>query len=217
MDIGFDGIIGGNGAYIEIGNQVIKERTINDEDVKRIVDYLEDHHLEFFIESNDGLYGSRNFEVRGVEALRRYGVKNPVIREIYPSMTFPQSLYQSKVTKINFILESYQDYLDFQKNFSEFKVMTWGGLAELAIFGDVALNNIDKADAILELSEYLNIKKADMMAFGDAEVDIPMFQCVKESICLGGGRQAAKKAATYITDSVENDGIYKALKHFHII
>lgn len=217
LDIGFDGFICGNGAYIEVHDKIIKERTLNDNDVRCIVDYLENHHLEFFIESNDGLYGSKNFETRGVEALRRYGIKDPVIREIYPDMTFPKSLYQSKVTKINFILESYQDFLDFQKKFSGFKVTTWGGQGETAIFGDIALDHIDKSDAIIELAEYLNIQKDDMVAFGDAEVDIPMFQCVKDSICLGGGRIAAKKAATYVTDSVDNDGIYNALKYFHII
>lgn len=40
LDIGFDGMIGGNGAYIELDNKVIKDETIQVEDVKRIVDYL---------------------------------------------------------------------------------------------------------------------------------------------------------------------------------
>lgn len=217
IDIGFDGFIGGNGAYIEFHDHIMKEKTISDQDVKRIVDYLEEHHLEFFVEANDGLYGSKNFEIRGVEALRRYGIENPVIREVYLDMTFPQSLYQSHVTKINYILESYQDYLDFQKNFPEFEVRTWGGKGETALFGDVALKGIDKAEAILELADYLGIDQKHRISFGDAEVDIVMFQCTDISVCLGNGRDAAKKAATYVTDTVENDGIYKALQHFYII
>ena len=54
-------MIGGNGAYIELDNKVIKDETIQVEDVKRIVDYLNQHHLEYYIEANDGLYGSLNF------------------------------------------------------------------------------------------------------------------------------------------------------------
>lgn len=216
-DIGFDGMIGGNGAYIEVRDKVIKERVIDDEDVKRIVDYLESHHLEFFIESHDGLYGSKNYEVRGVEALRQYGIKNPVIREVYPDMIFPTSLYQSKVTKINYILESYNDYLQFKENFPEFQNLTWGGQGETAIFGDVALKDIDKSQAIGELLDYLSASQDDTIAFGDAEVDIPMFQYCALSVCMGGGRQAAKEVATYITDTVENDGLYKAFQHFQLI
>ena len=45
----------------------------------------------------------------------------------------------------------------------------------------------------------------------------PMFECAGTSICVGSGREAAKQAADYISDDVKNDGIAKALKHFHII
>ena len=130
LDIGFDGMIGGNGAYIELDNKVIKDETIQVEDVKRIVDYLNQHHLEYYIEANDGLYGSLNFKVHGVEALRQYGMKDPDVMEIYPAMTFPKCLYVENVTKINYILESYQDYLDFKEAFPEFKDLTWGGKRE---------------------------------------------------------------------------------------
>ena len=217
LDIGFDGMIGGNGAYIELDNKVIKDETIQVEDVKRIVDYLNQHHLEYYIEANDGLYGSLNFKVRGVDALRQYGMKDPDVMEIYPSMTFPKCLYVENVTKINYILESYQDYLDFKEAFPEFKDLTWGGKGEKAIFGDCALKHIDKQEAIKELIDYLKIDQEDIIAFGDAEVDIPMFDIAGISVCVGNGREEAKKRATYVTKPVSEDGIEHALKHFKII
>lgn len=213
----FDGLIGGNGAYIEINDKIVKNETISLDDIKRIVDYLDSRHLEYFIEAGDNIYGSHNFETRGAIALEQYGKKNAVIREIYPTMEFPESLYVEGVSKINYILESYDDYLEFKKDFPEFKVMTWGGQGESAIFGDCALANIDKATAIKELQEYVNITPKDTISFGDAEVDIPMFGCGDISVCVGDGRKEAKDAATYVTDEVKNDGIYKALKHFNII
>lgn len=216
-NIGFDGFIYGNGARIEYGDQVIKDRVITDEEITRIVDYLEDHHLEFYMEGTDGLYGSHNFIERGEIALTQYGVKNPSVKASYPNMVFPENLYVSGINKVNYILESYQDYLDFKEAFPEYKVMTWGGKGESAIFGDCALEGIDKAEAIHELMDYLNITKEDTIAFGDAEVDLPMFSCAKESVCMGEGREAAKAAATYVTTKVEDDGIYHALKHFKLI
>ena len=59
--------------------------------------------------------------------------------------------------------------------FPEFKDLTWGGKGEKAIFGDCALKHIDKQEAIKELIDYLKIDQEDIIAFGDAEVDIPMF------------------------------------------
>ena len=111
----------------------------------------------------------------------------------------------------------YQDYLDFKNHFPQFQCLTWGGQGEEALFGDCALPNIDKKTAIEQLIHYLQINKQDIYAFGDAEVDIPMFECAGTSICVGSGREAAKKVATYVTDVVKNDGIFKALKHFQII
>ena len=167
LEIGFDGIVGGNGAYIELNNKIIKDETIPVEDVKRIVDYLNHHHLEYYIEANDGLYGSQNFKERGVGALKQYGMKNPDVMEIYPTMIFPKNLYVENVTKINYILESYQDYLDFKKAFPEFKDLTWGGKGEKAIFGDCALKHIDKQEAIKEIIDYLKINKEIIFEAGE--------------------------------------------------
>lgn len=217
LNIGLNGIIGGNGAYIEAQNQVIKNQAFSLEDVKRIVDYLDCHGLAYFMEANDGLYGSHHFSKRAIPTLQKYGIKNPVIKEVYPNMTFPQSLYQENVIKINFILESYQDYLNFKQDFPEFQVTTWGGQGENALFGDCTLKGIDKKDAILQLAHYLHIDQKDIIAFGDAEIDISMFEISGISVCMNNGREKAKKAATYITDDVLNDGLYKAFEHFHLI
>lgn len=217
LNIGFSGIIGGNGAYIEVDGEVIKDEYISDEDVAMITDYLDEHHLEYYMEATDGLYGSHHFKTRGVKALQQYGMSDPKIEEIYPEMTFPENMHQSHINKINYILESYQDHLDFKERFPQFKNMTWGGHGESAIFGDCALADIDKSKAIHQLSDYLNVSYEDMIAFGDAEVDIPMFDCAKESVCMGEGRIEAKEHATYITSNVKDDGIRNALIHYNLI
>ena len=36
-------------------------------------------------------------------------------------------------------------------------------------------------------------------------------------IAMGNGTDAAKNVADYVTDSLENDGIYNACKHFGLI
>lgn len=55
---------------------------------------------------------------------------------------------------------------------------------EEALFGDLGVKGIDKAHAIDVLLEHLNAKKADTIAFGDAKVDIPMFEYCEQSVCL---------------------------------
>lgn len=211
------GMICGNGAYIECEGKVLQDLKLSLEDLSRMTDYLDERNISYFLEGNDGMYGSKYFETVAIPVYEKYGIKNPVIKKLYPMMVFPQSMHIENITKVNYILNSYQDYLDFKSHFSEFQCLTWGGKGEEALFGDCALPGIDKAKSIRKLIDYLQMDKKDIYAFGDAEVDIPMFECASTSICVGGGREAAKKAATYVTDEVVNDGIEKALLHFGLI
>ena len=72
LDIGFDGIIGGNGSYIEYKNQVLMHQLILYETAKQVVDWLESRGLEFYLESNNGLFASRNFRDAARQILRIY-------------------------------------------------------------------------------------------------------------------------------------------------
>lgn len=216
-NINISGMICGNGAYIEVAGKVLQDKSLSLSQIKEITDYLNQQNLCYFLEGNDGLYGSHDFETRAIPAYKKYGIENPNIRELYPMMTFPDSMYQEHITKVNYVLNSYQDYLDFKQKFSNYQCLTWGGQGEEALFGDCALPGIDKQQAIKQLIEYLKIDKNDIYAFGDAEVDIPMFNIAGTSICVNSGRQLAKEAADYVTDDVLNDGIFKALQHFKLI
>ncbi len=60
-NIGFDGMIGGNGSYVEHKGQILQHQLIPYETAKRAVDWLESRGLEFYLESNNGLFASRNF------------------------------------------------------------------------------------------------------------------------------------------------------------
>ena len=213
-----DGMICGNGAYVAYHDKVLRDLSLSLAQTAEITDYLDARHLDYFMEGNEGLYGSGRFEVNAIPTYEKYGLKNPNIRALYPMMTFPESMHQDKVIKINYILHSYQDYLDFKEKFgSAYQCLTWGGKGEDALFGDCALPGIDKQRAIDLVIRYLNVEKENIYAFGDAEVDIPMFEAAGTAVCVGSGRDAAKQSADYVTDDVKKDGISKALLHFHLI
>ncbi len=61
------------------------------------------------------------------------------------------------------------------------------------------------------------IDRSETMAFGDGENDIAMLEYVGIGVAMGNGKEAVKEAADYVTDTVEDHGIEKALKHFGLI
>lgn len=70
--IGFDGMIGGNGSYVEDAGQVVMHQLITFDQCKRIVDWLHGRGLEFYLESNNGLFASEHFREAARPVLRQY-------------------------------------------------------------------------------------------------------------------------------------------------
>lgn len=223
-DIGLDGMIGGNGSYVEDNGEVIMHQLITAEQCKHVVDWLHDRHLEFYLESNSGLYASENFEVVADPVIKVYcqrkGKENTdqlTVRDVFPEMIYGGELYRDDVNKISFVLSSYQDHLDSITEFPDLKPGTWGGKGEIALFGDLGVKDITKAHAIDVLLKHLGAKKEDTFAFGDAKVDIPMLEYCGVGVAMGSGGDEIKAMADYVTDDVDKDGLYNGFVHFGLI
>jgi len=222
-DIGLDGMIGGNGAYIEDQGTVVSHQMLSLQQTQAIVDWLYARQLEFYLEANSGLYASKQFATRVIPIIELYQAnssgKHKImnVEEAFPDMLYDHDLYREDVTKVSFILNQYHDYEAAKEHFSHLKVGTWGGKGEHALFGDIALKDVDKAKAILTLVDYLELDMKDTIAFGDASIDIPMFGVCAESCCMGSGGDEAKRAAKYITTDVDKDGLHHAFVHYKLI
>ena len=193
-DIGLDGMIGGNGSYVEDGDTVVMHQLITAEQCKHIVDWLKSRGLEFYLESNNGLFASENFETRGEPVIQEYSKRKGKehsdqikVRDVFPEMIFDGELYRDDLNKVSFILESYQDHLDSIEEFPDLKAGTWGGAGEIALFGDLGVKDITKAHAIDALLEYLGADIEDTYAFGDAKIDIPMLDYCHNGVAMGSG------------------------------
>ena len=222
--IGVDGLIGGNGAYVEDNGKVVVHRLITLEQCKRIVDWLHSRKLEFYLESNNGLFASENFEAAGDPVIKKYAAykgkadaEAMTVRKLFPDMIFDGDLYRDDLNKISFILNSYDDYLAAVEEFTDVKVGTWGGKGDTALFGDFGVKGLSKSRGIADLMEYLNADKADTVAFGDSKWDIDMFEYCAVSVCVGDGGDEAKDAATFVTDAVMDNGIFNAFKKLNLI
>ncbi|MGN0708301.1 MAG: Cof-type HAD-IIB family hydrolase [Faecalibacterium sp.] len=223
-EIGLDGMIGGNGSYVESDGQVVMHQLITAQQCRHIVDWLHSRGLEFYLESNNGLFASENFETAAQSSIQLYSARKGrpnaeslTIREVFPDMIFGGELYRDDLNKVSYLLSSYQDFLDAQKEFPDLQNGTWGGAGETALFGDLGVKDITKAHAIDELLNYLGASREDTIAFGDAKIDIPMFEYCAHSVCMGSGGPEAKAAAEYVTDAVDENGLYNAFVHLGLI
>lgn len=226
LDIGLDGLIGGNGAYVEHNHQVIMHQMLSAKEVQQIVDWLHERKLEFFVESNNGLFASEHFREVARPVMQQYTIKkgktkeeveNQEVEDVLHGLVFGGNLYRDDVNKISFVLNSIEDYQAAKQAFPNLKAGTWGGVGETALFGDLGVKDITKAHAIEILLDFLQAKREDTIAFGDAKVDIPMLDYCQIGVAMGNGGEEIKAMADMITDSVENDGLAKAFEKLDLI
>ena len=225
-NIGFDGMIGGNGSYVEHKGQILQQQLIPYETAKRAVDWLEARGLEFYLESNNGLFASRNFREVARPTLRTYTlgkgasedqVLHMEAEDALHGLIYGGNLYRDDLNKISFILHSYQDHLDSKEAFPELKAGTWGGRGEEALFGDLGVKDINKAHAVDVILHHLHADRANTIAVGDAKVDIPMLQACQVGVAMGNGGPEILAVADLITDDVGQDGLFKAFEKLDLL
>ena len=221
-DIGLDGMIGGNGCYVEDHGHAVFHRTVSPEECRQVVDWLHGRGLEFYLECNSGLFASERFEEAARDSVQRYakgkGAEGPItVRSVFPDMVFGGELYRDDLNKVSFLLSGYQDYLDAKAAFPNLRAGTWGGKGEEALFGDLGVKDIDKSTAVEALLEYLQGDLADTIAFGDAKVDIPMLECCAYGVAMGSGGKEIRAVADLVTDSVDEDGLLHAFQKLGLV
>lgn len=86
-----------------------------------------------------------------------------------------------------------------------------GGMIEYVLKG------CSKAHGMARLLDALDCPREQTLAIGDSTNDLPMFAGAGHTVCMGGGMEELKRQAEFVTASVLDDGIEKALKHYGLI
>ena len=69
----------------------------------------------------------------------------------------------------------------------------------------------------IQKQHLINIPFENTYAIGDSTNDLPMLKYVKNSIAMGNSNPLLFDLVSYVTTDIEEDGIYKALKHYSLI
>jgi Cof subfamily protein (haloacid dehalogenase superfamily) len=75
-------------------------------------------------------------------------------------------------------------------------------------YADLTIEGISKASGIKQLMNIYQLN--EYIAFGDSLNDYDMFSEASISVAMGQGNEILKQKATYVTSSIDEDGIYNA-------
>ena len=105
-----------------------------------------------------------------------------------------------------------EDEGKFDAYFPEFRFVRWHAQGV-----DIVPKNGSKAATLLNLAERVGIDSADIIAFGDGENDKEMLSEAGIGVAMGNAAESIKSVANLVTDTNDNDGIWKALKELDVL
>ncbi len=191
-----------NGQYIEADGEVIYENPISKELLKKVSIEMDKMNLTYGFQSSNSEAVS-NQGLRSLDSFTRLGLQIPPIdNEFYLN----NNIYQA------WVFCSETEARDLEKTNPEFQFIKW-----LDVGYDILPRSASKGQGVLFLAKHLKIDIQDIIVFGDGDNDIEMLEFAGLGIAMGNATENLKKVADYITDSIDNDGIYNALKYFKYI
>lgn len=206
-DIGFDGYVCGCGTYIRCGEKVLLHNKLDNDYCREIAMRCREYRMMAIFEHTEHTgYDKTMPENEDNEILNYFkSMGRPLIDDIEAD---------------NFVFDKFAAWYDDKSRLEEFKAYItkdFNYIQREGSFCEIIPKGFSKATGMDYLLKYFDIPKENVYAFGDSNNDLEMLKFAPNSVAMGICTPEVEAVASYKTDTVLNDGIYKAMKHFNII
>jgi len=199
----FDGYITLNGQYCYTKDQLIYENTIVKEDLDRLLKEIKrDPFPCGFTLENTKYFNYRDERVDAIHAITH--------NDNHPARDCSNVINEKVYQCMCFISEEKEKEL--LKKLSHCTSARWHPL-----FTDISPIGGTKQNGIDQFLKYYDIDLSQTMAFGDGGNDIQMLSHVAVAVAMGNANDEVKAIADYVTDTVDHDGIQKAVMKYKLI
>ena len=203
-DIEVDGYITVNGGYcITSAGEVIFESAFPRATVERVIDLSEQYGFDLNVMTHQDMYVSSMGErVQKIASMINIMPTVADVRAIAATQPVVQMCpYISR--------ELEQEIMPLLPDCV--------GSRWIDTFMDLNVRGVDKSLGIQQVMNYYGLTMAEAMAFGDGGNDLPMVRDAAVGVAMGNACDELKAVADYITSSVDEDGVSRALEHFGLI
>ena len=190
--IEWDGFVCNNGQTVLNKNfQIVEELVISPEIVHRCIKIAKDNNIPLALKMEHRIITQEPDE--NVYTARKF----------FNSIIPPVGIYQNQKVEamIAYGPKGY-DYAPF-KQLEGLHI-----LPGVSTYCDITHADATKATGIQVILKQYNLDK--YICFGDSLNDVEMFNHAAISVCMGQGDAYLKNIATFVTDSIDDDGIYNA-------
>ncbi len=203
-EFSFDGYITLNGqCCLDRDGAVIYENPMHKADIAKLVEHAEQNQIAcYFVERSSAYYNMRNDSVTDLEMMINTGTQP--VGDV-------QDALRNDIYQVTAFVDEHQEREMMQLMPNSLSARWYPTFCDISPLGGT------KENGIKHLCAHLGIDMENTMAFGDGGNDIPMLGCVGLSVGMGNANEQVKAMVDYVTDDVDKDGVYNALKHFNLI
>ncbi len=219
-ELGFTGLVGANGAYAEVGGEVIRNTSLSQEEVEEITSWLRELDAYWFWQAPDGLYQSPGF----VETFTKGGVNGSEAGDwsAFASQVLPfvRTGVPERAAKLTFIIPSDKGIglAEARAHFGERYTIVDGSVSsEVGYTGELSDGGVDKSVGLRAVCEHFGVPVSEAIAIGDSANDVEMLRAAGISVAMGNGTEEAKATATFVTTSIDDDGLAQAFEKLGLL
>ena len=201
-ELNVDGMVLCNGQIVlDNEDNIIYENEIKGVLKDKLVKLFNDNVLSIYFTSNDEVFlNYANELIKKIQANLSSGV--PDVRPYNNQKIYMASAF----------FDNEEERLLINELGDEAQITSWHiGAVDIVPKGSC------KANGIMETIKKLNISIDEVMGIGDGDNDIDMLEKCGVGVAMGNSIQSIKDIADYITDDIDEDGLYKAFKHYGLI
>lgn len=205
--IAMDGYLCGCGTYILLGDKELYARKIPHPRGLEIKRLLERHGLEGILEGKGGCHFRR-----GTSPMPRLEQIRSAIQKTGCVSPYPIEEDNYDFDKFCCVSDASSDVEGFIRELPDFEVIDRGN-----DFWECVPKGHSKATAIQMVLDACGITLENAYVFGDSTNDLAMFAYAKNAVLMGTHDKELEAYATFVTKTVEEDGIAYAMKELGII
>lgn len=216
--LGLDLAITYNGQYIFSREEVLHSRALEVGQVEQMMDYARINHKDLALGTSKGVFGSRIMSTgTGNVAYRlsrlipdRFAglvnfIFNRLVRLVRPQRQTNLRGYLEQPIYQLMMLTTEKETRELEAGCQDLSFTRSSPYAT-----DIISKGSSKLSGILKVAEKYRFSLDEVVAFGDSNNDYEMLKAIKHSVAMGNGTKRVRKVASFVTDSNNRDGIYKA-------
>ena len=193
----FDAYITVNGACTYDQSGILSACPISSETAQIVYQYLSSHELpvQFFLDEDTFISCVNETVIRS-----QASIHTPVP----PIGDLSRILREPVYLMVPFGIREAEEMISLLK---DVQVTRWNKHDAI----DIVSVSAGKGMGVRAIMDAYGLTKEELMGFGDAMNDAGMIEAVGTAIVMGNGEESLKQMADYVTDDIDDDGVYNAL------